>query len=1158
MKLMELKYGEHFRCRFESYRNVKESLVDNRNPLGSLQKSANLDDAYIFMCEGNPKMVRLVDCSDTPALDNRLLAGQTNLFEVVNFLSNGQVDVEVVFFREFKRFNGGLTINITQDFVDKDKDGSAIKSRFSSKTGDELCKKFSSQFCLGNSSNPYFLFMASPKKSADSGEDFTIVNKDWNLSVKSSKIKDETALYTSGIKIYTPRNFETNICLAQGRLKFSYLSNEKISALNASEIQKNLDSGKSYIGKWDEYNAKIGQRLLKNARKTGYAAVSGDITKTGVHEIFVNFSFDNGNSGNFENLSQEIDTIDLVKELPDYLKNPEMTYDDWIKGVDEKIEAENILGKEKKSKDESDDGEKKWSNLKITEIGPDYLKLSVKSGVKGLPERGKDGQLFIILSIAGDKIQVERRRRARLNIVAGKSAISNLGLILDGTENSSSNIPVPASAAKKMSPKVQKKVFKYEPNENQKNAVRIALNTPDIAVIQGPPGTGKSTVICAIVEALNEDFQKSYDLAGKIFLGALQHDAVLNIDEKLWLNALPTIKSGRSSGEDELSLSKIQEEIAKWSLETANEIEEKTPSVKQSLEFQNLNSLFLDYHKSPSTALEVKLLNGIKNMNPRFTTPALLQKIDVILEDIDGKSSKENKELLKALYALRTEEKSFADDGAARAMYLRLVLQGEDILVPECLKKASEWRSGESLSFLPELESLRINLIEENLPPVEFRRKKENSVISEIVSEVSQRIEQYPFDPAEKKNLAVAEFIYELRNNPDGITNTLLNYNPVFSSTVQQSEGREISKRRKQLGLDSEQGSKPYEYVIIDEAARVSPPDLLIPMSKGKHIILVGDQRQLPQAVDQEIEREMEQGAASPEDVAWLNESTFGRLFSQLGTDKKITLNKQYRMHPLLGNFVSREFYAAHGEGFDSPTEASEFAYELPRINGKAAIWCDVPNDDGEGSESQNKSKSRYRRKEAKLAAKFINDWLKHDSKRQLNFGIISFYSAQCTEIKKQLAEYGIFKKNESGFLEVAEEFKETAPDKKGRIRERLRIGTVDAFQGMEFDVVILCAVRSADEKKISSAYREWQRDNEAGGKKQQKLFGFLMSKNRLCVSMSRQQKALMVIGDKKLFTSDVAKIAVPELSHFYDVCKNDSEYGLVLESGKIKFDGEK
>ena len=67
----------------------------------------------------------------------------------------------------------------------------------------------------------------------------------------------------------------------------------------------------------------------------------------------------------------------------------------------------------------------------------------------------------------------------------------------------------------------------------------------------------------------------------------------------------------------------------------------------------------------------------------------------------------------------------------------------------------------------------------------------------------------------------------------------------------------------------------------------------------------------------------------------------------------------------------------------------------------------------------------------------------------------------------------------------------------------------------------------------------------------QQRLFGFLMSKNRLCVSMSREKKVLVVTGDKKLFTSEIAKTAVPELNAFIELCENN-EFGKVISAKDI------
>jgi len=83
----------------------------------------------------------------------------------------------------------------------------------------------------------------------------------------------------------------------------------------------------------------------------------------------------------------------------------------------------------------------------------------------------------------------------------------------------------------------------------------------------------------------------------------------------------------------------------------------------------------------------------------------------------------------------------------------------------------------------------------------------------------------------------------------------------------------------------------------------------------------------------------------------------------------------------------------------------------------------------------------------------------------------------------------------------------------------------------MEFDIVFLSVVRSRDIKRINDKLKNYN------------LFGFLISKNRLCVSMSRQKKSLIVVGDKKFFESDRAKKDVRELYNFLQLCR---------EKGKI------
>ena len=92
-------------------------------------------------------------------------------------------------------------------------------------------------------------------------------------------------------------------------------------------------------------------------------------------------------------------------------------------------------------------------------------------------------------------------------------------------------------------------------------------------------------------------------------------------------------------------------------------------------------------------------------------------------------------------------------------------------------------------------------------------------------------------------------------------------------------------------------------------------------------------------------------------------------------------------------------------------------------------------------------------------------------------------------------------------------------------LKERLRVGTVDAFQGKEFDVVILSVTRSNSlQAKDELSFR--------------RKFGHLMLENRLCVAMSRQQRLLVAVGDEGMLLNDGASTAVPALVAFHNLCR--------------------
>ena len=138
-----------------------------------------------------------------------------------------------------------------------------------------------------------------------------------------------------------------------------------------------------------------------------------------------------------------------------------------------------------------------------------------------------------------------------------------------------------------------------------------------------------------------------------------------------------------------------------------------------------------------------------------------------------------------------------------------------------------------------------------------------------------------------------------------------------------------------------------------------------------------------------------------------------------------------------------------------------------------------------------------------------------------MSIGVISFYRDQVAEIKNQLLNYNIYVKDEDG-LRVNDSYK-----------NRLDIDTVDAFQGLERDVIILSMVRSDPSKKFKRG-----------------SFGFLRDERHLCVALSRQKKCLVVVGNGSgMLQTDIANSSVAALADYYRRCKKGGEYIEYIEA---------
>lgn len=757
------------------------------------------------------------------------------------------------------------------------------------------------------------------------------------------------------------------------------------------------------------------------------------------------------------------------------------------------------------------------------------------------------GKGWLYVSVQGSAKVFERREKARDAISSGSSSGSNgrcpiprLALLLEGAHVSSGK----AGNRPPLSNRVLNKVFRTReghtnpPTDAQKEAINVALNTPDIALIQGPPGTGKTTVIRAIIERLNELADASSGLSGNFLVTGFQHDAVENAIAKLDVNDLPAIKFGQRDGVD--GYAEAEARIDRWRQERAEGVRHQFGTVPRTDTERRLKEFLHAYVLAPGDLRQtVHLLDEVARLVRGQLSPQLMDELSRLTDDIRrlrraaelGETGRLR--ITRAIRAIRCTPAAFLDDGPRTAGVALSTLRDE-LQEPDrgLLEKASRWVGSETPPFVAGLAELRQRLLAAQLPAA-----KADSVprvrqdVASLLARLRDDLEAMSRRTRSGPDVITAEFLDQLENSPDVVRRAIIDYTTVFAATCQQAASYRVADAKKGGNLE-------YESVLVDEAARCNPLDLFIPMAQAwRRIILVGDHRQLPHIIDTAIQRELDLDVAGDSESASekmaraLEESLFERLFRQLqarekrdGIKRTVTLDTQYRMHPRLGRFVAEQFYPAN-EQFGSGFGPERFGHALPGYEGQFAAWVHVPVERGRERPGQSKSRSV----EAEVIARELKRLIDSDAARELTFGVITFYSSQVLELGKHLTGVGggglMSPLGRDGYR-VADAYRDLRlPD--GKVVERLRVGTVDAFQGKEFDVVFLSMVRSNREEDVTE-------------KERRRKYGHLMSPNRLCVGMSRQKCLLIVVGDAGMLRAPHAGQAILPLVKYFDLCKEE------------------
>lgn len=262
----------------------------------------------------------------------------------------------------------------------------------------------------------------------------------------------------------------------------------------------------------------------------------------------------------------------------------------------------------------------------------------------------------------------------------------------------------------------------------------------------------------------------------------------------------------------------------------------------------------------------------------------------------------------------------------------------------------------------------------------------------------------------------------------------------------------------------------PVDLCILDEASKATSTEALVPLSRARRSILVGDTRQLP-PMDEELSRRSDLLQEHDISVGFVQETLFQRLTESLPAESQFALSEQYRMIKPIGDMISECFY--DGE-LRSPVLSGLKGYSHL---GKPILWLDTSKSPSRRENAEEGGGSYANRFEAKIVMDRLEaidravdgGLIKMDGRQVLDVLLIAPYRSQVDELVRNLA--GLKLRN-----------------------LRASVETVDAVQGREADLAIFSVTRSNQAMKLGflgNAY--WRRIN---------------------VALSRARYGLTVVGD--------------------------------------------
>lgn len=540
----------------------------------------------------------------------------------------------------------------------------------------------------------------------------------------------------------------------------------------------------------------------------------------------------------------------------------------------------------------------------------------------------------------------------------------------------------------------------------KQSAIEKALGSDDFLLVQGPPGTGKTTFISELILQTLRRNPKA-----KILLTSQTHVALDNAVERLQSTS-PSFRIVRIGRPDNARISK---QVEKLMLESQMEEWRKTVLArgKQYLEKWASGHGVSQLQFEVSTSLRQLSLLDMQLLQLREISKNLTSEVHTLKEASEATTSN-------------------AADGFDDLSQREEELERARTEIGKLEK--------ERKSLVTELKKLEPDVAE---------------ILDSSPSELQAWAETYLPDSPEAQRfseLVATHADWESRfGRINDFESALIASSQVVAGTC--------------IGVAAIRGLADLEFdlCIVDEASKATPTETLVPISRARHWVLVGDSNQLPPFLDDGL-RDRKILEANNLNEHSVSATLFSRLQQQLPDECRTALSTQHRMVPEIGELISECFYQGELSSAPKPWDKT-FHTVLP----KPVTWLTTT--------------SLLNRMEVASGLSFVNSCevkIIHDVLIRMN---------QLAEIKSSKWRILVI----AGYSEqknaIIRALASTIPQLSSL---SVDCNTVDAVQGRESDIAIYSITRS----------------NSLGN------LGFLRELRRLNVALSRGKQYLVIVGD--------------------------------------------